>query len=229
MKILVILCSLIAINSCNNSAKNDSTITTYMVNSTKVPCEGVGKQQCLQIKPADTPDANWSNFYGNIDGFSFQPGYMYRIKVEETELDAATVPADASTIQYTLVEIMSKEQDPTTRLHDIWSLQTLNGNPMDSDRYAAPRTTPRLEIFVADKRIGGTDGCNSMFGTIETLTETEIQFSKLGGTRIMCPNMEVPNLFMEAMGKTKTYSLKGLQLYFYDDEGNEVLEFLKVD
>jgi heat shock protein HslJ len=88
---------------------------------------------------------------------------------------------------------------------------------------------PVLEIFVAEKRIGGTDGCNSLYGTIETLNETHITFSKIGGTRMMCPNMELPNTFNTAVAKTSTYKIEKLHLYFYNAEGDELLKFVKVD
>ena len=231
MKSLAIaLLALITVNSCGNYSEENTKTIIYHVNSTKVPCEGVGAMQCLQIKKGDTAtDGNWTNFYGNINGFEFETGYTYKISVKEEQLDPAEVPADASTIKYTLVEVLEKKQDPTLRLHDIWSLQSLNGMSLQSDRYATPKQTPRLELFVAEKRLGGTDGCNNIFGSIETLTETEIRFSKLGGTKMMCPNMEVPDLFTTALSNTVSYKIEKLNLFFYNQDGEEVLQFVKVD
>ena len=163
MKIMIsMLLTLVAVNSCGTVKEETSSVTTYYVNSVKVPCEGVGKMQCLQIKKGDgMPDGTWSNFYGTIQGFTYEQGYTYKLSVKEEKVDPATVPADASAIQYTLVEVLEKKQDPTLQLHDIWSLKALQGMSLQSDRYATPAKTPRLEIFVAEKRIVGTDGCNT--------------------------------------------------------------------
>ena len=52
-------------------------------------------------------DANYQLFYNHIDGFDFEPGFKYtlRVKVEEV----ASVPADASSLSYTLLEVISKD------------------------------------------------------------------------------------------------------------------------
>jgi heat shock protein HslJ len=47
---------------------------------------------------------NGSFLYSQIDGFDYQPGYLYRLKVRETRLLPAQVPADTSSIRYELVE-----------------------------------------------------------------------------------------------------------------------------
>ncbi|HBL80583.1 MAG TPA: heat-shock protein HslJ, partial [Aequorivita sp.] len=41
--------------------------------------------------------------------------------------------------------------------------------------------------------------------------------------------MALSSEYTAALGKAKTYKLDGLQLFFYDAEGNEVLKFQKVD
>ncbi|WP_432410486.1 DUF4377 domain-containing protein [Rasiella sp. SM2506] len=225
-----ILLTIIAINSCGDTKENNSKTVTYYINSTKVACEGVGKMQCLQIKKGETmPAGDWSNFYGSIEGFDYQQGYTYKLLVKEETLDPAKVPADASSMSYTLAEVLDKKQDPTFRLHDIWALQAINGKDISSETHQKPNKQPTLEIFVAEKRIAGTDGCNSLFGSIETLTETQLSFSKMGSTKMMCPSMKVPNAFTEALSNTQTYKIEKLNLYFYNAEGDEVLQFVKVD
>ncbi|QIE58525.1 DUF4377 domain-containing protein [Rasiella rasia] len=221
---------LLTVNACGNASEDSTKTVTFYVNSTTVSCEGAGKMQCLQIKKEDaTASSDWINFYGTIKGFEFQQGYRYKLSVEETQLDPSKVPADAATVTYTLVEVLEKKQDPTLQLHDIWSLQSIGGMSLESDRYAASKETPRLEIFVAEKRIGGTNGCNNFFGTIESLSETNISFTKMGSTKMMCPNMEIPNLFTNALAETATYKIEKLYLYLYDTSGNELLKFIKVD
>ncbi len=228
--ITAILLSIIAINSCGDSKEENTKTMTYFVNSAKVPCDGVGEIQCLQIKKGETmPAGAWSNFYGTIEGLDYQEGYLYKLSVKEEQIDPATVPADASTIKYILLKVLEMKPDPIFQLHDIWALQALNDEEIPMEKQKKPNKIPTLEIFVADSRIGGNDGCNSMFGEIETLTESNIRFSKIGSTKMMCPDMQVSNAFTTALGETATYKIENLHLYFYNTEGDEVLQFVKVD
>lgn len=231
MKLIAsIIIAIVAINSCGDAKEDTPTTTIYHVNSAKVPCEGVSKMQCLQIKKGDPrPEGNWSNFYGTIKDFDYQQGFTYKLSVKEEKLDPAKVPADASSVVYTLVQVLEKKPDPTFKLHDIWALQALNGKDISAKTNKKPNKTPMLELFIADKRIGGTDGCNSLFGSIETLNEKKIQFSKMGSTKMACPNMEVSNAFTNALEETSTYKIENLHLYLYNAEGDELLKFKKVD
>lgn len=45
-------------------------------------------------------------FYGNIQGFEYEPGYQYTLKVKQ--FDVANPPADAPNVRYELVEIINK-------------------------------------------------------------------------------------------------------------------------
>ena len=96
--------------SCQPSKPGDRDIHTYQVNSSRVPCTGVGPMECLQVRKGEDPD--WQLFYSEIEGFEFEPGYTYRLRVREEKLDPATVPADASSIRFVLVEVVEKKPDP---------------------------------------------------------------------------------------------------------------------
>ena len=75
------------------------------VNSYRVPCVGVAPMSCLQVRRDDQPDGKWQNFYSEIRGFEYRPGYLYRLRIRETPLPPEQVPADASSIQFDLVEV----------------------------------------------------------------------------------------------------------------------------
>ena len=96
--------------SSESSQTNNMNISIYWVNSHKVPCEGVAPMQCLQIKKAE--NESWQYFYSQIAGFDFEPGYLYKIEVREEKLDPKKVPADASSVKYTLVSVIEKNEDP---------------------------------------------------------------------------------------------------------------------
>ncbi|RXM38438.1 hypothetical protein BOQ62_17625 [Chryseobacterium sp. CH21] len=60
--------------------------------------------QCMQVK--ESAAADWTNFYSKIEGFTYEPGYEYVLKVKTEKI--ANPPADASSIKYTLIEQVSK-------------------------------------------------------------------------------------------------------------------------
>ncbi|MFO0759224.1 MAG: DUF4377 domain-containing protein [Byssovorax sp.] len=90
------------------SAAPAGNVKTMFVDSKRVPCEGEGVMECLRTK--DTPDASWTLFYRTIDGFAYEPGYLYELRVEVTS--ASNPPADASSRRYRLVEVVSKKRMP---------------------------------------------------------------------------------------------------------------------
>lgn len=223
--ILAIFFSAIALNTCEKNSTEKAEETILYVNSSKVDCTGVGKMKCLQTQESVTLKPNdWKNFYGNIEGFEFEPGYIYKLAVKKEKLDPATVPADASTLKYSLVKVIEKNKDEKMRLNDTWALKSINNEAIDSETF---QKQPILEIQLNKMKIFGNDGCNNMFGSIKSLNENNITFGALGGTKMACPNMEISSKYTSALGKTKTYKIDDLQLYFYDADGNELLRFEK--
>ncbi|MDB9881802.1 META domain-containing protein [Bacteroidia bacterium] len=111
-------------------------------------------------------------------------------------------------------------------LHDIWALTALNGESFDR---SSTRKHPTLEIHVADRKYMGNDGCNSIFGSIEKLTPDAIKFGMMAGTKMMCPNKQVSNDYAAALQAAASFKRKELNLYFFDNAGNEVLVYKKVD
>ena len=81
-----------------------NTITLY-VDSEQVDCVGVAPQKCLRVKT--DPDGEWQLFYAPIEGFEYEEGFVYELKVNS--FDVPNPPADGSSIRYELVEVVSKE------------------------------------------------------------------------------------------------------------------------
>ncbi|MCP4420550.1 MAG: META domain-containing protein [Chloroflexi bacterium] len=77
---------------------------TMYVGSETVECVGVGPQICLLVK--FDKETEWEFFYDGIAGFEHEPGFEYELLVTKTEIE--NPPADASSIQYELVEVVSK-------------------------------------------------------------------------------------------------------------------------
>lgn len=77
---------------------------TLYINSQLVNCVGVGPMQCMQVRSDE--EQPWYLFYEQIKGFQFEPGYRYQLTVKQVRL--TNVPADASTLRYRLIKVVSK-------------------------------------------------------------------------------------------------------------------------
>lgn len=87
-------------------SKDGDHTEVLLVNSALVDCMGVAPMKCMQVR--HSVQGQWELFYSQIEGFNFEPGYRYRLKVKVTELE--NVPADASSLRYTLVEQLEKKK-----------------------------------------------------------------------------------------------------------------------
>jgi glyoxylase-like metal-dependent hydrolase (beta-lactamase superfamily II) len=98
----------------NDTQKNENLFSTLYVNSELVDCVGVAVQQCMLVR--ENPNTDWKSFYEQINGFEFQNGYEYKLKIKVTEIK--NPPADASSLKYSLVEILEKNiVDDSTQIH----------------------------------------------------------------------------------------------------------------
>jgi heat shock protein HslJ len=194
----------------------------FWVDGARVNCVGVGPMKCLQIKR--TEDGSWENFYDTIEGFDYEPGYLYTLEVAINSLPKENLPADKSMLTYRLVNVVSKKPDPKIRLNDIWVATHINNSALDRSK-----KLPQIEMSLKKMQLMGTDGCNSIRCEINDLSENSISFGAMMGTKKMCSNMEVPNQFNNALAIVTSYNFKDLELSLYDQEGQEVLKFLKVD
>lgn len=69
-------------------------------------CFGEIEKQCMQIKHSKS-QKSWELFYDNIEGFTYKKGYLYLIEFKESRIENPL--ADASSIKYHLIKIVSKE------------------------------------------------------------------------------------------------------------------------
>lgn len=83
------------------------------VASEKRVAMGVGPMEVLVIKEGNATE--WTFFYTNIEGFTYEPGYEYVLEVKK-EAVAEPVPADASSIKYTLIKEISKTKKTSENL-----------------------------------------------------------------------------------------------------------------
>ncbi|AJP57023.1 hypothetical protein UC34_08485 [Pandoraea vervacti] len=75
------------------------------VDSQMADCVGVAPRKCLRVRTADdTGKSQWELWYAHIDGFEWKPGVEYRVKIHGEPV--ANPPADASSMRWTLVEVL---------------------------------------------------------------------------------------------------------------------------
>ncbi|MBW8366766.1 MAG: DUF4377 domain-containing protein [Arenimonas sp.] len=68
----------------------------------RAPCTGVAPTLCLQVRTQ--PGAAWTLHHGDIEGFTWQSGTEYVIRVREVTV--ANPPADAPSRRWVLQEVL---------------------------------------------------------------------------------------------------------------------------
>lgn len=218
------LMALILFQSCATTKNTMNDTTTFWVGGYKTEAAaGAGKMQVLNIHRGENLDnPQWEHFYANIDGFQFEAGYLQKIEVKEEKLDKNEVPADASSIKYTLVKVLDKQKDLRTELNGSWTLARLNDHPLN--RMVA---VPTMSIDLSQKQISGNGGCNNFTGKIQNLTASKIDLGPVASTKKACLNKNVEPEFYPALNSISTFQLQGNNLTFYDANGAKVLAFIK--
>lgn len=79
---------------------------TFFVRETFAACDGEGPMKCMQVRESEKGE--WELFYGRIEGFTYEEGNKYQLRVEVRE--NPNPPAGGSSLRYRLVEILSKEK-----------------------------------------------------------------------------------------------------------------------
>lgn len=70
----------------------------------RAPCSGVAPMLCLQVRTQ--PGAAWQLHYGEIEGFDWQVGVEYVIRVREYAVE--NPPADGSSLRWVLEEVLER-------------------------------------------------------------------------------------------------------------------------
>ncbi len=99
-RFVILLGLIILFSSCQETKR-------VYIASTLADCEGVAPQQCMKYKENHSDE--WTYFYDTIEGFDYQEGYSYELEVVIAQVENPA--ADASSLKYSLVKILSKEKD----------------------------------------------------------------------------------------------------------------------
>jgi hypothetical protein len=79
------------------------------VNYYRQRCQGEGTFDCLLVQQGkQTGSKSWDLFYDDIEGFAYEPGYIYTLRVKTEKIPDP--PQDGSDRRYMLVKIISKKK-----------------------------------------------------------------------------------------------------------------------
>jgi heat shock protein HslJ len=199
---------------------------TWWINSAKVDCTGVGPMSCYQIqKGKEIKAEEWSLLYDEISGFEFEPGFIYQLEIEVSE-KATPVPADASSLSYKLIDVVSKTQDARLALTNIWKVFHVG-------RFQDPKSQQGEALIVEingsqGTYVGNTD-CNSIRGGFSVDKKNEIKFGPGASTMMACPSMEVEMEVKHVLEQIRKYKIENNTLYLQDESGQALMSLRAVD
>lgn len=207
------------------SSTNAVRETTLYVGPELVECVGVGPMQCMLVteNPAEKPQF----FYSQIEGFEFESGFSYALRVRIEPV--ANAPADASSLKYTLIEVLSKEPVAESAMKirilegTIWQLSAVvddSGALVD-----VPTDVEATALFEAGQ-VSGSSGCNR-YNAGYLLEGDKLTIMPGPMTMMACPEpqMSVEQFFMAALSTTASYQISGDQLVLLNAEGQTVAAF----
>lgn len=216
-KLFSILCFGLLLNSCSTN-KNK----ILWVSGIKTECSaGAGKMECLNVhKGENLENVTWENFYAKIEGFEFEEGMMKKLEIREEKIE--NPPADGSSIRYIMVQELEKQVDYRVQINGDWTLNKINNAPIDRSV-----KVPNMMINLSKMQVGGIGGCNNYTGQITELTSNTIKFGNIVNTNRACVIKNIEPEYFQAINVVNTFQIKGDNLIFYNDEGNEILSYIK--
>ena len=112
------------------------------------------------------------------------------------------------------------------RLHDIWVLKRIGNESLDAKQYT--KGLPTLELFVAENRVVGHDGCNEFTGSFYSYGNV-MSVGPLASTMKACPDGKAEEkLTKHLTGQPMVYGFEDSALVLTSEDG-ERLEFQHVD
>ena len=151
--IILILLTVLLLSACTTQTPERSAIDNGQETLYVAPfwalCEGVAPSICLQVR--ESTDGQWTNFFGEINGFDYEPGYSYKLLVKKETVK--NPPADGSSIRWMLVDEQSKSAVEMPKI-DLtgtkWVLVSNSGN--------APLADHEITIGIPGRRSIGRYG-----------------------------------------------------------------------
>ena len=119
-----------------------------------------------------------------------------------------------------LVLISSCKNDAIPNLSGhIWEVVSIND-------YELKGALPWITFELEEGTVNGNAGCNNFFGGVE-VNGTNLSFSSLGATRMMCEDMTNEDLFFNSVQETFKFKFENSELLFLDENEATLLRLRK--
>ncbi|HEX3159403.1 MAG TPA: DUF4377 domain-containing protein [Gemmatimonadaceae bacterium] len=94
--------------ACRSSTEPAERVLTLHVAAALAPCTAVAPRECMQVR--ERPDLPWELFYDTIDGFTYEPGYQYQLRVARRTVP--NPPQDVTGLAWRLLAVVEKTPRP---------------------------------------------------------------------------------------------------------------------
>jgi len=122
-----------------------------------------------------------------------------------------------------------KIQDEKQSLNGTWEVVSIGKKELSVTSSGESAGLPQLEILMDEMKYNGSDGCNRLMGSLIKVDENTIHFGVSAGTQMMCPDMEIPDLFNRTLPEVRSWEIKNNQLHLFDEKGEELMQLKKID
>jgi heat shock protein HslJ len=189
------------------------------INHEMANCIGVVPGKCLQYRYKTSQP--WLLLHGQIQGFNYEAGNMYKLKIRETKVK--NPPADGSSIKRTLVKVLSKEPMMSIALpHESISEKWVIGSIFKSGQKQDVSTKNFLLHFNEETQSVSGKVCNSFRGSLSTQKGNRITIGQLMSTKMLCSDIDFENSIMASLQSANSYGFNGDTLLLSQD-GNVLL------
>ncbi|MGB1295902.1 MAG: META domain-containing protein [Flavobacteriales bacterium] len=148
--------------------------------------------------------------------------------ISDLEIEFGMLYKTESVINHTnksikVIKVLEKTQDPSSRLHDIWGLFSINQKEINT------KESPiKIELNLSSSKMMGHSYCNQINTDFYT-AKNNIIFNKPSSTRMSCKSMEIENEFIASLPFANTFVVRKNQLVLFNKEGLELMVFKKLD
>lgn len=201
-RILTILTLLALSITAMAQDERDGTEQIIHISPYQQECEGVMVQNCLVVRYDGEEELSF--FYDSIQGFIFEQGFEYTLLVNVTEIE--NPPADASSLQYELVEVLQKF--PAEIYDRVWELQSLNGEDVEDPT--------RYTLTTMDEGLGILADCNNV---IANLTLNPLNIETTISTLVACPPDSLDTDYLEGLNNANLISIENGELILQSPDG----------
>lgn len=120
----------------------------------------------------------------------------------------------------------SKPAADVAALDGEWNIIEVEGSKINA---GDAEEMPFLGFDSKNSNLYGCTGCNRLTGVLKAdVKKGTIDFSQTGSTRMMCADMKVERMVLDALGKTTRFSVNGTdKLSLNDNNGKTVIVLQK--